>query len=105
MPPDPEAQVARLARVAKRSGAGGIVCSAKEIRVVKEAVGGETDFPVVTPGIRPAWAAADDQKRIMTPAKALAEGVDYLVIGRPVIAAPSPGEAFRKIVDEIAGAD
>jgi orotidine-5'-phosphate decarboxylase len=99
--PDPEAQVARLARLAKKAGAGGIVCSPKEILVVKEAVGGEKDFPVVTPGIRPAWAAANDQKRIMTPSEALEIGADYLVIGRPVIAAPSPEHAFHRILEEI----
>jgi orotidine-5'-phosphate decarboxylase len=103
MPPDPEGQVTRLARMAKKSGAGGIVCSPREIKVVKDAVGGERDFPVVTPGIRPSWAAADDQKRILTPAEAVKIGADYLVIGRPVIAAPSPEEAFQKILDELAG--
>lgn len=103
LPPDPEGQVTRLARVAKKAGAGGIVCSPREIKVVKEAVGKERDFPVVTPGIRPAWAAANDQKRIMTPAEAVQVGADYLVIGRPVIAAPSPAEAFQRITDEIAG--
>jgi orotidine-5'-phosphate decarboxylase len=58
---------------------------------------------VVTPGIRPAWAAAQDQKRIMTPAEAIAKGADYLVIGRPVTGAPSPREALEKIVAEISG--
>ena len=99
--PDPALQVVRLARLSKKAGAGGIVCSPKEIKVVKEVVGGELDFPVVTPGIRPAWAAANDQKRILTPSEALEIGADYLVIGRPVIAAPSPAEAFQKILDEI----
>ena len=56
-------------------------------------------------GIRPRWAAAQDQKRIMTPAKALAGGADYLVIGRPIIAAPSPAEAFSQIRWELDGAD
>lgn len=97
----PEDQVARLARLAKKAGAGGIVCSAKEIEVVKKAVGKEQDFPLVTPGIRPAWSSANDQKRIMTPALAVAAGADYLVIGRPIIASPKPREAFQKIIEEI----
>ncbi|GAH18349.1 unnamed protein product, partial [marine sediment metagenome] len=53
------------------------------------------------PGIRPSWAVAHDQKRIMTPSLAIQKGVDYLVIGRPIIAAPSPQEAFLKILNEL----
>jgi len=81
----------------------GIVCSPQELELVRAEFG--RGFLVVTPGIRPRWAAAQDQKRIMTPAQALAGGADYLVIGRPIIAAPSPGEAFLKIRRELDGAD
>jgi len=100
--PDPVAgQVLRLAGLAKSSGVDGVVCSPHEVENIKKELGRE--FLVVTPGIRPAWAAAQDQKRIMTPAEAVAKGTDYLVIGRPVTGAPSPGEAFQKIVAEISG--
>jgi len=58
---------------------------------------------VVSPGIRPVWAAVHDQKRIMTPAQAVEEGADYIVIGRPVIAAASPADAFKRIVEEMGG--
>ena len=77
----------------------GVVCSAQEIEIVRKETG--SDFLIVTPGIRPAWAAAQDQKRIMTPAEAVAKGSDYLVVGRPVTQAPSPREAFQRIVEEL----
>jgi orotidine-5'-phosphate decarboxylase len=77
----------------------GVVCSPQEIEVLRKEFGKE--LVIVTPGIRPSWAAAQDQKRIMTPAEAVAKGADYLVIGRPVTAAPSPEEAFRRVVDEL----
>jgi orotidine-5'-phosphate decarboxylase len=103
MPADAAAQVLRLARLASKAGMDGIVCSPQELDLIKSEFGG--DLLVVTPGIRPAWAAAQDQKRIMTPARAIAKGADYLVIGRPVIADPSPGDAFRRIKRELDGAD
>jgi len=96
---DTGAQVLRLAALAKTAGMDGVVCSAQEIEIVRKATG--PDFLIVTPGIRPAWAAAQDQKRIMTPAEAVGKGSDYLVVGRPVTQAISPREAFRKIVDEL----
>ncbi|MBM3294402.1 MAG: orotidine-5'-phosphate decarboxylase, partial [Candidatus Aminicenantes bacterium] len=99
MPPDPEAQVRRLAGLARRAGLDGIVCSAREIEVVRRDVG--PDMLIVTPGIRPAGAAAQDQKRVMTPRLALSKGSDYLVIGRPITQAPSPAEAFDRIVREL----
>lgn len=99
MAADPAAQVRRLAGLAKQAGMDGIVCSAQEIEVVREVVG--PDRLIVTPGIRPAGAAAQDQKRVMTPALAVAKGSDYLVIGRPVTQAPSPSEAFERIVAEL----
>jgi orotidine-5'-phosphate decarboxylase len=101
MNPDTSAQVLRLAALAKASGMDGVVCSAQEIEIVRKEVG--PDFYIVTPGIRPIWAAAQDQKRIMTPALAVEKGSDYLVVGRPITQAASPREAFQKIVDELKG--
>lgn len=92
-------QVLRLAALAKGSGLDGVVCSPHEIETVKRECGRE--FLVVTPGIRPAWAAAQDQKRIMTPAEAIGRGADYLVIGRPITGAPSPHEAFLRVLAEL----
>jgi orotidine-5'-phosphate decarboxylase len=77
----------------------GIVCSPREIRRVREIVG--PDMAIVTPGIRPAGAAAGDQKRIMAPAEAIAAGADYLVVGRPVSAAADPAQAAAALVAEI----
>jgi len=103
MPADAAGQVLKLARLAQSAGMDGIVCSPLELGMVRAEFGRE--FLVVTPGIRPVWAAAQDQKRIMTPEKALAGGADYLVIGRPITAAPSPGEAFARIRQALDGAD
>lgn len=99
MPSGPKQQVARLANLAEKSGMDGVVCSPQEIALVKR----ETNLLVVSPGIRPVWAAVHDQKRIMTPAQAVEEGADYIVIGRPVIAAASPADAFKRIVEEMGG--
>ena len=99
MGPDVAAQVRRLAGLAKAAGLDGVVCSPQEIEVLRQEYGKE--LVIVTPGIRPVWAAAQDQKRIMTPAEAVAKGADYLVIGRPITAAPSPDEAFLRIVEEL----
>ena len=101
MAADVRAQVQRLAGLARKAGLDGVVCSPQEIEIVRQEVG--PGFSIVTPGIRPAWAATNDQKRIMTPSEAVEKGADYLVIGRPVTAAPSPREAFLKIVEEIKG--
>ncbi|NLU09748.1 MAG: orotidine-5'-phosphate decarboxylase [Tepidanaerobacter acetatoxydans] len=91
----PTEQVKTLALMAKESGLDGVVASPKEISVIREAAG--DDFLIVTPGVRPAWAATGDQKRVMTPAQALDEGADYIVVGRPVTAAPDPAEALSKL--------
>ena len=99
MAPDIPGQVLRLAGLAKKSGMDGIVCSAQEIEIVRRELG--AGFVIVTPGIRPAWAAAQDQKRIMTPSQAIQKGSDYLVVGRPVTQATSPQEAFLRIIEEI----
>jgi orotidine-5'-phosphate decarboxylase len=96
---DTAAQVSRLAGLAKKAGMDGVVCSAQEIEIVRKDAGPE--FLIVTPGIRPAWAAAQDQKRIMTPAQAIAKGSDYLVVGRPITQAPAPQEAFLRVWEEI----
>ena len=96
---DVASQVLRLAGLAKAAGLDGVVCSPQEIEVLRKEYGRE--LIIVTPGIRPVWAAAQDQKRIMTPAEAVAKGADYLVIGRPITGAPSPNEAFLKIVEEL----
>lgn len=99
MVPDTAAQVLRLAALAKKAGMDGVVCSAQEIEIVRKEVG--PGRLIVTPGIRPAWAAAQDQKRIMTPAEAIEKGSDYLVVGRPITQATSPRDAFSKIVAEL----
>ncbi len=99
MSPDVATQVVRLAGLAKVAGMDGVVCSPREIEVLRREFG--RDLIIVTPGIRPVWAAAQDQKRVMTPAEAVAKGADYLVIGRPITGAPSPNEAFLRVVEEL----
>lgn len=94
-------QVERLARLASDSGMDGVVCSAQEASRLRDLCGG--GFLKVTPGIRPAFAAADDQRRIMTPREAMAAGSTHLVIGRPVTQAADPMEALKAIEDEWAG--
>jgi orotidine-5'-phosphate decarboxylase len=91
--------VVRLARLAKESGMDGVVASPLEIGLIREACG--PDFLIVTPGVRPTFAAADDQKRIMTPAEAVYCGADYLVIGRPIATAVNPAQAAELIAAEI----
>jgi orotidine-5'-phosphate decarboxylase len=91
--------VVRLAQLAKASGMDGVVASPLEIEPIRAACG--PDFLVVTPGVRPVFAAADDQKRIMTPAQAVGAGADYLVIGRPIAMAADPVLAAGQITDEI----
>jgi orotidine-5'-phosphate decarboxylase len=99
---EPRAQALRLARLAAACGLDGVVCSALEATEIKVACG--ADFRCVTPGIRPAGSDAGDQKRVMTPAQALANGADDLVIGRPITAAADPAAALAGIVAEIGGA-
>lgn len=89
-----------LARLAQACGLDGVVCSAREITALRLACG--EDFRLIVPGVRPAWAAGNDQKRVMTPAEAIRLGADYLVIGRPITAAPDPLAAARRIVEEVA---
>jgi orotidine-5'-phosphate decarboxylase len=94
--------VAERAEQAHDIGIDGLVCSAEEVAHLRPIVG--AGMRLVTPGIRPAGAASGDQKRIMTPAAAIAAGADYLVVARPVIAAPDPKQAADMIVAEIATA-
>lgn len=92
-------QVIRLAKLAKESGMDGVVCSALEAKMIREACG--PDFLIVTPGIRPFFAATNDQKRIATPSSALQDGASRLVIGRPITQAEHPQEAVRLIIEEM----
>jgi len=94
-----EQVVVRLARLAQTAGADGVVASPREIRLIKEACG--PDFVVVTPGIRPATASQDDQKRTLTPAQAVQAGADFMVIGRPITQAPDPRAAALAITAEL----
>ncbi|MGB4288842.1 MAG: orotidine-5'-phosphate decarboxylase [Tepidanaerobacteraceae bacterium] len=91
----PLEQVKTLALLTKESGLDGVVASPREITAIREVAG--QDFVIVTPGVRPAWAQAGDQKRIMTPAEALDAGASYIVVGRPGTAAPDPVEAIDKL--------
>jgi orotidine-5'-phosphate decarboxylase len=95
-----QALVAARAVQARDSGVDGLVCSAAEAKELRAIVG--ATMMLVTPGIRPAGADSGDQKRIMTPAAAIAAGADYLVVGRPIIAAPDPRTAAQAVVAEIA---
>ena len=97
---NPQEAVSRLARLAQECGLDGVVCSPQEAAALRRQFGKE--FALVTPGIRPAEAAQDDQARIATPRQAIAAGADYLVIGRPITRAPDPLAALRRINDEIA---
>jgi orotidine-5'-phosphate decarboxylase len=92
--------VAERAAQARDIGVDGLVCSPAEAAAVRPIVG--TKLKLVTPGIRPAGAAAGDQKRIATPSLAIAAGADYLVVGRPIIAAADPKAAAQAIIEEIA---
>ncbi|BCU06125.1 orotidine-5'-phosphate decarboxylase [Allochromatium tepidum] len=94
-PGEPRERVLALASLAHEAGLDGIVCSPLEATPVRAALG--RDFRLVTPGVRPAGSASGDQKRVMTPAEALAAGADYLVIGRPITQAPDP----LSVIDEI----
>lgn len=97
-------QVLHLARLASECGLDGVVASPHEITQIRTAVD-RPGFVIVTPGVRPDFATNDDQKRVMTPRRAVSEGADYLVIGRPVLEAPDRAEALRKICEEVDAAD
>ncbi|HIK37580.1 MAG: orotidine-5'-phosphate decarboxylase [Geminocystis sp.] len=88
------------ALMAKECGLDGVVASPQEVRQIKQACGKE--FLTVCPGVRPQWATMEDQKRVMTPTQAFAEGADYLVIGRPITHADNPPLAWERLLAEIA---
>lgn len=90
-----EQHVEHLASLAKASGLDGVVCSAMEAKRLKSLLGAE--FNLVTPGIRPAGSAAGDQSRIVTPEQAVADGVDYMVIGRPITQSENPLQTLKQI--------
>ena len=98
----PSEIVEKRAALAAKCGLGGIVCSPKEVQLVRNAVG--PNVSIITPGIRPAGAAMGDQKRAATPASAIGDGADYLVVGRPIRGAENPGAAADAIVAEITDA-
>lgn len=97
-----ESHVLRLAQLAQRAGLDGVVCSPREAAALRVAVG--PDFLLVTPGVRPAGASTDDQSRVATPAQAIRNGSSYLVVGRPITAAPDPRVALEAITAEISAA-
>lgn len=102
----PLTRAVKLAQLAKKCGVDGVVASVQEAKAIRKACG--RDFLIVTPGIRPADDPAekkkDDQARTATPAQAIKAGADYIVVGRPIIAAADPRAAAQSIVDEIAAA-
>lgn len=89
----------RLAALARDAGCAGVICSAQEVRDLKQFFG--DDFLTVTPGIRPTGSAHADQKRVTTPAEAVAAGADYLIVGRPIVEAPDPVAATKAILEEM----
>lgn len=98
----PEAQVVRLGRLAVESGLRGLVCSPLEIAPLRAVL--PREVALVTPGIRPRDAAADDQSRVMTPGAAAAAGASYIVVGRPIFKAADPVAAARTVLAELGGA-
>lgn len=95
-----EDEVLRLAESAHEAGLDGVVAASREMHALRRTFG--AGFLLVNPGVRPLWAATgDDQKRIATPAEAVAEGADYIVVGRPITTAADPAAAAARIVDEI----
>jgi orotidine-5'-phosphate decarboxylase len=100
----PHEKVIQFARNAKEAGADGIICSAQELELLAQ-LPDLRDLLKVTPGIRPSWAEANDQKRILTPAQAMSLGATHLVIGRPITTPPrgigTPVDAAKKILEEI----
>ena len=102
----PKLRVVKLAQLAKKDGVDGVVASVQEAKSIRKACG--PDFLIVTPGVRPKDSAveskSEDQSRKATPTEAIRAGADFLVVGRPIIAAPEPRAAAQAIVDEIAAA-
>ena len=96
----PAESVLRLVKLAEASGVDGVVASPQEIKSIRQTVS-NPDFLVVTPGIRPATNEAEDQKRVATPAAAIAAGASYLVVGRPITGAADPVAAATEIISEM----
>ena len=94
-----EEAVLRYAELTKQSGLSGVVASPQEVKAIKAACG--SSFITVTPGIRPAGSDKGDQSRVLTPGQAMAEGTDYIVVGRPITAAADPREATLQIIEEM----
>ncbi len=94
-----EERVLAWVLLAKEAGMDGVVASPLEVSAIRKACG--QDFVIITPGVRPAGVSADDQKRTKTPGEAIALGASFLVVGRPVTAAPDPVESTRNILKEI----
>jgi len=94
-----EEQVVAWAKLAQSAGLDGVVASPQEVKAIRQACG--SDFLLVTPGIRPIWAAANDQKRIMTPQDAIKSGSDFIVVGRPITGAQDPREAAKRVLEEM----
>ena len=97
---DVGSEVVRLASLARDSGLDGVVASPREIRLIRERVAAG-EFIILTPGIRPAWSAIGDQKRIATPARAISDGADLIVVGRAITESPEPRAAAERILEEI----
>ncbi len=95
-------QVLRLGRMAGAAGLGGLVCSPLELPVLRRELG--PAVTLVTPGVRPSGAAADEQKRVLTPAEAARAGANYIVVGRPILKAADPAAAARAVLEELAHA-
>ena len=95
----PAEQVKRLATLTNDCGLDGVVCSPQEITLLRETL--DSNFELITPGIRPEWSVTGDQKRIMTPSQAMQAGGNYMVIGRPITQADQPMQALEKIEKEL----
>lgn len=100
IPSTVDEEVLKLASLCESSGASGVVASPLEVQLIRKTIRRE-GFAVVVPGVRPAGADRNDQSRVMTPADAISAGASYIVVGRPIIAAPDPSAAAQKIVEEI----
>ena len=92
-------EVLRLAQLAKEAGLDGVVASPSETKLLRKEIG--QDFLIITPGVRPEWAATGDQKRIATPAQAVGDGASFIVVGRPITDAADQADAAKKILKEI----
>jgi len=94
-----EEEVLNLATMARDAGLDGVVASPQETSAIRKKLG--KDFIIVTPGVRPEWAARGDQRRVATPSSAIKAGADYIVVGRPIIESGNPVEAARKVIEEM----